>query len=314
MRLKRLKDNSREDYEKFKKYSFIYGDQKEQRHYEADLIFYYHKIEKGLALPRPRIGFGKKTIDYLVNALDSYVTRYGWDEVSSISLDTLYEYYNFNLRNNLELTDLYKRIEALKETLPGKALTGVGGVTKVKKEDIDKSNIDFKSFAYSRYSIRKFTEQPVDDQDIERAVEIAQKTPSVCNRQSAKVYSFKNEADKLKILQYQNGNAGFGHTASHVLIVSIDLKDFRGVIERNQSYIDGGMYAMSLIYALHSLGLGTCPLNLSITHETDKRIKKTTGISDSEVLITMIAVGHIPNELLVATSPRRASQEVLKLY
>src|SRR5699024_7322570 len=206
-------------------------------------------------------------------------------------------YYNFNKENKLDLPTLYKKITKLKEQQPEGFKSGVGGTTQVLKKDIDQSLIDFEQFTYTRYSIRQYTNEQVSDKFIRKAVEIAQKTPSVCNRQSAKVYSFKDKKDKEKILKHQNGNAGFGSTASHILIVTMDLRDFRGVIERNQSYIDGGMYAMSLIYALHSLGLGTCPLNLSITNNIEDKIKKTTGISDSEVLIMMIEVGHIPKEL-----------------
>lgn len=312
--LVRFKKNSKQDMEKFIKYSFLFGENKEKRHYEADLIFYYHKIEKGLALPNPRVGFGKKNVEYLLKALERYVNKYGWDEVSSITLNILYEYYYFNKRNDLELSDLYRKIKNLKKTVPKKNEIGVGGVTEVNKSDIDKSNIDFKSFAYSRYSIRDFAPGAVSNDLIIEAVQIAQKTPSVCNRQSAKVYSFSKEEDKEVILQYQNGNAGFGHKASKILIVTVELKDFRGTIERNQSYIDGGMYSMSLIYALHSLGIGTCPLNLSITNDTEKKLKKAAKISDSEVLMMMIAVGHIPDNFKVASSPRRKANEVLTIY
>src|SRR5699024_5542175 len=150
----------------------------------------------------------------------------------SISLDSLYEYYYFNKDNNLEQSDLYHRIEKLKMTVPKNIDLGVGGVTKVEKADIEKSNIDFKSFAYSRYSIRDFSPGDVSDEVIKEAVYIARKTPSVCNRQSSKVYSFSDEDEKKAILKFQNGNAGFGHTASKILIVTVELKDFRGVIER----------------------------------------------------------------------------------
>src|SRR5699024_3889041 len=129
------------------KYSFLFGENKDKRHYEADLIFYYHKIEKGLSLPQPKVGFGKKNVEYLLKSLEEYVNRYGWDQVSSISLDSLYEYYYFNKDNNLEQSDLYHRIEKLKMTVPKNIDLGVGGVTKVEKADIEKSNIDFKSFA-----------------------------------------------------------------------------------------------------------------------------------------------------------------------
>ncbi|EAZ90593.1 nitroreductase family protein [Crocosphaera chwakensis] len=140
---------------------------------------------------------------------------------------------------------------------------------------------------------------------------MAQKTPSVCNRQSSKVYVFSRDEDKQKILSYQNGNRGFGEQASKVLIVTSNMEHFTSIGERNQCWIDGGMYAMSLVYALHSLGLGTCCLNWSVECRVDKQLREVAEISDSEAVIMMIAVGHLTDELKVAQSPRKKIEDVL---
>lgn len=302
------------DYKKYKKYSYSFREDKEKRHYESDMIFYYHKIEKGLALPEPRIGFGKENVKYLLKILKEYVKKFGWDDISSISLNTLYEYYYFNKENNLNIIELYKELEELKKTIPSDIKQGIGGTIEITKEEIENARVDFKKFAYTRYSIRNFAPGFVSPDLIKEAVEIAQKTPSVCNRQSSKVYVYSNEVDKNNILKFQNGNAGFGHLADKILIVTVDLRDFRGRHERYQAFIDGGMFSMSLIYALHSLGLGTCALNLSITNEVENNLKKAAKIPKSEVLMMMIAVGQIPEKLKVAWSPRRNIADILTIY
>jgi nitroreductase len=310
---RQLRKNYNYDMERYFKYSFELGTQKTRRHYESDLIFYYHKIEKGLSLPKPRVGFGKHYIYHLLSILEKYNKQYGWDDVSVIALNTLYEYYYFNKKNSLEFGDIFKRLEELKPTINTNKHVSAGGVIEVTKEEVSKNIINFKEFAYSRYSIRNFAPGEVSIELLREAVQIAQKTPSVCNRQSWKVYIYSDE-NKNKVLKYQNGNLGFGEDASRILIVSCELKDFRGVKERNQSYIDGGMYAMSLIYALHSLGIGTCPLNLALNYEDDMKLKKAAKISDSEVVLMMIAIGHIPEKLKVAASPRRKVEEVMTVY
>src|SRR5690625_308218 len=81
-RLKQLKNNYKEDMNQFIKYSFQFGKEKTKRHYEAELIFFYHKIEKGLSLPSPRVGFGKKSVKYLLTILEDYIKNFGWDEES----------------------------------------------------------------------------------------------------------------------------------------------------------------------------------------------------------------------------------------
>lgn len=309
-----LIQNYKQDKKKFLKYSFNFSHKKTKRHYEADLIFYYHKIEKGLSLSNPRTGFGKDNVNYLLKKLEEYLFKYGWDDVSLISLNTLFEYYYFNEINNLKLDDLFKRINKLKSTISNGMQLSKGGVDEVKKAEIDKSDFDFKGFAYSRYSIRNFAPGNLSNNKVKDALEIALKTPSVCNRQPWKVHVYSDEELKKSILKNQNGNTGFGENASKILVVTSELKDFRGAIERNQSFIDGGMFSMSLIYALHSLGIGTCPLNLSITNKTEKKIKKIANINESEVLIMMIAIGNIPEKLKVASSPRRKIEEVLLFH
>ncbi|TYP69129.1 nitroreductase family protein [Paenibacillus methanolicus] len=302
------------DMRAFYRFSFETNRVKTKRHDEGNLIFYYHKIEKGLSLPKPRVGFAKQHVLYLFDELEAYRQKYGWDNVSKVTLNTLDSYVEFNRAHDFEMPEMTGRLQALKNTLSKEVneTTG-GGVREITRDDLEKSKINFKEFVFSRYSIRNFKPGEVSIELIQEAISIAQKTPSVCNRQSAKVYVFCGDEIKKNVLKYQNGNAGFGGTADKILIVSMDMRDFRGVIERNQYFIDGGMYAMSLIYALHSLGVGTCPLNLSITHDIETGLKKTAQIPDSEKLIMMIAVGHVPDNLKVAYSHRREASEVMKV-
>lgn len=312
--LKNLKKNFKQDLEKYIKYSQFYSKQKDKRHFQADLIFNYHKIEKGLSMPNPRVGFGEASVNHLIVLLKEYIKKFGWDDISLVTLKTIENYHLFNKKNNYKMDGLEENLNVLHQSIPNNYVTKDGGAIEVTKEELDKSDFDFKDFAYARYSIRNFAEGEVNLNLIQEAVKIAQKTPSVCNRQTAKVYVYDRKENISKLLRYQNGNRGFGHLANKILIVTSDLRDFRGTIERNQCYIDGGMFSMSLIYALHSLGVGTCPLNLSVTNDTENKLKQVAKIGKSEVLIMMIAVGRIPDKLMVAASPRKKLEDVLIVY
>jgi nitroreductase len=68
---------------------------------------------------------------------------------------------------------------------------------------------------------------------------------------------------------------------------------------------------MSLVHALHSLGLGTCCLNQCHGSKQDRAIRKLAQVPENEVLLTMLAVGHLPEELDVACSPRKPLADVL---
>lgn len=310
-----LARNYLNDIKFYNRLSATTDNKKNKSTHKSELIFYYHKIEKGLALSSPRVGFGKQAILYLIDSLEQYVSKYGWDETSQISLNTLYLYYEFNLKNNNKLDDLYNRLEKLKISLGPTSLTNEGGVLDIVKSDIlNKSSINFSEFANSRHSIRNFSSEEVSIELIKQAIKMAQKTPSVCNRQSSIVHIFDNKDKQKQALSFQNGNAGFGDKASKILLVTADVEDFFGAGERNQAFIDGGMFAMSLIYALHSLGLGSCALNLALDFRVANRLKKEMGIDQKEILIMMIAVGHLPESLKVAASPRKNLDEIIKIH
>ena len=125
------------------------------------------------------------------------------------------------------------------------------------------------------------------------------------------MYVYLAEEDKKQVLSCQGGNAGFGETVKGVLVVTTDTSRFFSVGERNQCWIDGGLFSMSLVYALHSLGLGSCCLNWSVEKDTDQKLRRITGIPQSEVVIMMIGVGHLPEKLVVARSMRKPLETIL---
>ncbi|MGB3298546.1 MAG: nitroreductase family protein [Phormidesmis sp.] len=312
-----LLTNCAYDYSRYLKFSATLAPTSSQKRCLGRITANYHVIEKGLSFKDTRVGFGSNVVNKLMSLLEDYQTRYGLDETAQVALNVLYRYYEFNLEHELDNPQLLQRLNKLKATLPAEAQkadesASSGGVLQVTKAAIKQSaNVNFREFTAARYSIRHFGEGTVDRQIIEEAVSIALKTPSVCNRQSWKVYAFSDDKAKQTALSYQSGNRGFGSSADKVLVVTTDLNYFIGAKERNQCFIDGGLFSMSLIYALHSLGVGTCCLNWSVTREVDRALKKAVDIPQADSIIMMIAVGHLPEQFKVAFSARRPYQDVL---
>ncbi|MDD7987300.1 nitroreductase family protein [Lentisphaera marina] len=158
--------------------------------------------------------------------------------------------------------------------------------------------------------MRQFAKKAVDKELLFKAVELASKTPSVCNRQCYHAHIFSGKEQSKAVLSYQLGNRGFGDQVDSVLVVSADLSCFFSASERNKAWIDGGLFAMSLMYSLHSLGLGCCPLNWSVSPERDQALKNATGISNSHSIIMMTACGHLKDEFTVAKSKRKPGGEL----
>ena len=129
-------------------------------------------------------------------------------------------------------------------------------------------------------------------------------SPRVCNRGATRVYAIYDAQHRERALAHQNGNAGFGHTAGAVLIITTNMSAYTDFGERNQAWIDGGLFAMTLTYALHAQALGTCFLNWSALPGQDKAMRRELGIPAEEAVITFMAVGKLPQVFTVAASPR----------
>ncbi|MEO5893971.1 MAG: nitroreductase family protein [Ferruginibacter sp.] len=300
------------DYARFMRYSSSVGLNTKET-LQAFIVKEYHAVEKGMALGNPRPGFGEVRIASLLNAIEVHESKYGGDPVLDIAFAGLQEYSGFNERNNIS-NGVTERIKSKLLHYKQESVS-VGGTREISKSEITEAlDFDFGKFIKSRFSIRDFSEQPVNTADLLAAIDLAKYAPSACNRQAWKVYLIEhsNKEFKSKILDIQNGNKGFREQISALLVITGKLSSF-GDYERNQSFIDGGMFAMSLLLALHSKGLGTCCLNNSFTAAKNKLFCNIMNISEDNVPIMFIAVGHLKNNFKVAMSARKTLDEIVTI-
>lgn len=311
---RRLRSNFAYDERRFRTHSDPFRKLEDREHLRSYITMLFHSIEKGLVLPSPRPGFGRAKVNDLLTQIDRYLDLFGPDHLVSSALRALDAYVLFNADQNGAISIIKDKVEELKERDRNEKKNAAGGgYREMSRDEIwDTSRLDLQDFFDHRFSVRQFSTESVSDNDIRTAIRMAQKAPSVCNRQSGRVYVFDNDELGASVLACQQGNLGFGHQANKILVVTSDLGGFLSIGERNQSWIDGGLFAMALIFALHSLGLGTCPLNWSVERETDERLRDVAGIKDSENIIMLLAVGHLPERFKVAYSERQPVDEIAR--
>lgn len=275
---------------------------------------HYHVIEKGLTMPTPRPGFGKDIVSSLINYLKVYTTQNYPTEVQEVqtAIKVLLAYRDFNTTHNSMDIDLEKAISSLVDLIVNSHFQG-GSKKVLKAEYIKSCKGDFNQLASNRVSIRNFDSAQPTVSTIKSALELAKRTPSVCNRQSWSI-SFVRQKEKIsKILSLQNGNRGFGANIPSLIIVKADLRAFLGAEERNQIFIDSGMFGMSLVYALQYQELGTVVLNWAVNKETDEQLKAELNISESEVVSMIIGVGYLKDELNVPYSQRKETDQLISV-
>lgn len=276
----------------------------------------FHNIEKGLSLPSPRAGFGAHAIDTLLVLSNFYIDRYGLsDRVLFSARDTLKSYRDFNVQEGHREFLHAERIDAfilrVGETADSEKH---GGTRRIKKEEIQAvvAPVDEKFFL-QRHSIRQFSDRPVEIVLIESAIRCALKSPAVCNRQYTKAVVIQNKSLLQRVLAAQGGSRGFSQEIGTLIAVTASVSHYWNAAERNQVWIDGGLFSMSLLLGLHSQGLGSCCLNWCKLNSQTDEMRDMLEMGKDEVIIMMIAVGHLRDEFNVAFSHRIPVAQCLRL-
>lgn len=264
-----------------------------------------HTIEKGMSMRNPRKGFGQQKVTNLITRLRKYVNLYMNEDSAFLDypLSTIQTYIDYTLSTGVDIPDIQKNFSFLLQEAGKTNVCGKAGVEKVTKNSIlDKCNKDFESLLYSRHSIRYFSDTPVGDDVINKALELAQRTPSACNRQGWLTHVFR-APKSIDLVKWQGGSHGFEDEIKCAILVTANLKAFLNH-EVHQAYIDGGLYAMNLINALHSLGVGTIPLSCGFMEKQISQLSKF-DIPENEVPIVIIGVGNYLDCFNVAVSERK---------
>jgi len=298
------------------KYTFKLKTNKEKEKLASYLQKQFHVIEKGLALPQPRLGFGQAKILDIINNANYYIKSYGIDHLITSLVSTLNEYLEFNENNNHILPESFssKILTFTKKYHNNNNNNKLGGTKTVLRKQILKDiDIDFEKFIKSRNSVRDFSSENITPEEITEAVSLAKYAPSVCNRQGWHVHLYKNKERIKTLLALQNGNRGFSNSINKLIIITGDSHAFTKY-ESNQLFTDGGLFSMNLILALHSKGIGSIALNTDIPYVIEKQMKQQGDIPEHERLIMYLGIGKLKSKYKVAISQRKETNRLLSIH
>lgn len=284
----------------------------------ARMFFHAHAIEKGLTHSNFRPGFGKISVPGLARELNAWISR-GLDTHDTIvqsSAAVMKAYFSRNDETNTDISHFRELFSPESQQVINGGQVGEGGAVPAsnRREEPVETPDDQRSFMevmYGRRSIREFTDEPVDHSAIESAVQIAMQSPSVCSRQGVRVHQFDNPETIKRLVDAQGGFFGF-KAPPRLLLVTADLDAFLFAAERNQPFVDGGLFMMSLLLGLTQMELGSCLLNTAMGVDKEQKIRNIVDIPDNEVFIAFVAVGNFDKKVLVPRSKRVAIGDVLK--
>lgn len=271
----------------------------------TQLAVSFHVVEKGLTMPETKMGFGVALVNKIIQFCNVYLdSNYSIDNpVFTHTIMVLNEYVQFHILRDYDLPpEVVEEISNLCDRAGIHESSQQWNTTP--SDFFSYSRSSFDQFCRSRHSVRNYSKDKISDAVIRSCIALAQTAPSACNRQPVRTYIVIDPLIKKEVLSLQNGNRGFGHLAPALIVVSSDLNYLLDVNERNDSYINAGLFTMNLLYALHFHSIGSCILNWSVDSKKDNALRSLVGIPENETISVIVACGYPPQDFKIALSPR----------
>lgn len=311
----RLRYLANKDIKRFSKSAAfsIYDSSYEQL--TSRIMYNVHAIEKGLSRSHNfRAGFGKNALKTLNDTLVVYTQKgYSTDSFPYIEGRSIFlRYIELHKKMSADVSFLNNIVDS--SFLEENKMYGGTGVKEIFREDkLNNNKKNFYELAQGRSSVRDFSGGAVDREKILSVIQNATKTPSVCNRQGWFVYLVEDKQKIEKLLELQRGFKGYPKLPDKVLTITVSNSTFLSPVERNEAFVDGGLFAMSVIYGLEYEGIAAVTLNAMMNFKDEKGIRELLDVGESEQIILFIAVGQFKDKVIVPISDRKRAENFTKI-
>ena len=286
---------------------------------ETRLAFDVHRLEKGLSHVEFRDGFGRGVLSEIskrMMLLEKADPGFQRNPLYLQGLAVLHEYQRRHEEDGYDLSEVRDLFPAqiwdAAREYHSEDFINAGSFIMEASSKIDNLSKGFTDLAGQRYSVREYSSESIPQELLDKVYKASMKTPSVCNRQATRVYQITNPEKIKKALQIQGGFTGYA-TPPVLLLITSDIRTFMNNDERNEPFVDGGLFSMSLLYALEAYGLAACPLNAMFSLSQDRQTRKLLGIPDYEFPVMYIAAGNFPESVPVCRSTRRSPESIVTL-
>lgn len=153
--------------------------------------------------------------------------------------------------------------------------------------------MEFKEVLLKRRSVRKFTEESVSEEMIEKLLHAAMSGPSACNKKPWDFYVVTNE-EKLEELKSASKFSKF--SSKLAIIVCGNLS--RALPMQMASYWiqDCSAATENILLRVTDLGLGAVWCGIHPQKRAEERVRKCLGIDEKQIPLNIIFIGHPAEE------------------
>lgn len=260
-----------------------------------------HTIEKGLSFKNIRPFFGADKRAHLLSEMRKAERANANEMPRAIGVSVLDRYVSWHNDQGLSNGE----VQLMEKELNELALTrGIGGTVPYRPDYSSDETAAYEKVVTSRRSVRNFVSKPVSLDVLKEAIQIANYSPSVCNRH-AWAASIVQEKDSVrKLLALQNGNRGFEDGIHNVIVILADVRGFLDEYEMFEPFVDAGIFSAAVVNALNARNIASCCLNLCVSHHKAIEVANALDLQEGLFPVMMIACGYASDGCQVAMSTR----------
>lgn len=269
-----------------------------------------HRLEKGLVM-RPRRDIF--ALDYIEETVNTYsIALKHREKISQDNSelrwthDVLKEYFTVISSHPIidKAKEKFLALEPLKDDHP--RIPYKRSLSPPLVVDYDQ----FLKLCYQRRSVRWYEQKPVPRDLIDKAIKAAALSPSACNRQPFKFRVFDDPELVQKVASIPGGTQGFYHNFPAIIVVVGQLRAYFSERDRHIIYIDASLASMSLMYALETLGLSSCPINWPDIEEKEQQMSNCLNLSPDERPVMLISVGYSDSDGMIPYSQKKTLDQI----
>ena len=150
--------------------------------------------------------------------------------------------------------------------------------------------MNFMELAENRYSMRSFSDKPIEKEKLDLIMRAAQIAPTACNYQAIKIYVIRSEEGIKKANELSHCIFG----ANTVIMVAYDKNgEWHNPLEEGitSGQQDASIAAAHIMFEAWELGIGSCWVNLF----PNSKAAEVYGLPENIVPVLLMPIGY-PSE------------------
>lgn len=270
-----------------------------------------HRLEKGI-ISRPRRDVFAR--DYLANTVRIYLSL---SESPSNRLkpllkwshDVLAEYFSI-VASDAAIDPYRKLFEEHQPRFDCEADENTWAPYERDQSPLNISIDDLSALAWRRRSVRWYQNKSVPRDIIDRAIEVAKLSPSACNRQPFEFRIIDDPEIAKQVGAIPSGTGGFSQNFVCLIVIVGDLRAYFSERDRHVIYVDGGLAAMALQFALEVQGVSSCCINWPDIENREQQMDKALGLPPNQRPIMCMSVGYADPTGAVPYSQKKSLDQI----